>query len=186
MLSDRSIRAALNSGRLRIHPLADDTVIQPSSVDVHLAADFRVFDSHAHQVIDPRRLPADLTREVVASADRPFVLHPGQFVLASTVETIGVPDDLVARVEGKSSLGRCGLCVHATAGFVDAGFQGQITLELSNVASLPVLLYPGMKIAQLAFQQLDGPAERPYGHPDLNSKYQGQSGPTASRYHRNR
>lgn len=185
ILSDTAIRAAIDAGDLTLDPVDLDRALQPTSVDVHLAASFRTFNSHRHQVIDPRRLPADLTTETTASAEDPFVLHPGEFALAATVETVGLHGPIVGRVEGKSSLGRCGLAIHATAGFIDAGFEGAITLELSNVANLPVLLYPGMAIAQFAFFAVQGEVARPYGHPDLGSKYQGQSGPTASVYHRN-
>ncbi|MFA9443830.1 dCTP deaminase [Egicoccus sp. AB-alg6-2] len=185
ILSDRSIRDALASGRLVIDPL-DDGAVQPSSVDVRLAPQFRVFANHRYAVIDVRAEQSDLTDLVEVPHGEPFVLHPGEFVLGSTVERIGLPDDLVARIEGKSSLARLGLVIHSTAGFVDAGFDGDVTLELSNVATLPILLYPGMRIAQFAFFQLDRPAEHPYGSDTPGSKYQGQRGPTASRYHLNR
>jgi len=185
ILSDRSIRDALDNGRLVIEPL-DEGAVQPSSVDVRLAPLFRVFANHRYAVIDVRNEQADLTDLVEVPAGEPFVLHPGEFVLGSTVERIGLPDDLVARIEGKSSLARLGLVIHSTAGFVDAGFDGDVTLELSNVATLPILLYPGMRIAQFAFFQLDRPAEHPYGSNAPGSKYQGQRGPTASRYHLNR
>jgi dCTP deaminase len=184
ILSDRTIRAALASGRLGIEPL-DTEAVQPSSVDVRLAGDFRVFANHRHLAIDPREVQPDLTDIVQKSDGEAFVLHPGEFVLGSTLERITLPDDLVARLEGKSSLARLGLVVHSTAGFIDAGFDGDVTLELSNVATLPILLHPGMRVAQLAFFQLDGPAEHPYGSGKVGSKYQGQRGPTASRYHLN-
>lgn len=183
ILSDRSIKEALAAGRIGIDPLADDAV-QPSSVDVRLGGQFRVFANHRYPHIDVRVDQPDLT-DLVEVADGPFVLHPGEFVLGATLERITLPADLVARLEGKSSLARLGLVIHSTAGFIDAGFDGDVTLELSNVATLPILLYPGMKIAQFAFFALDRPAERPYGSGASGSKYQGQSGPTASRYHLN-
>ncbi len=185
ILSDGSIRRALASGRLVIDPM-DDAQIQPASVDVRLGSEFLVFRNHTCEVIDPYDRSADLNERVHVAEGSAFVLHPGEFVLATTVEAIGLPDDLVARVEGKSSLGRLGLLIHATAGFVDPGWsRGQITLELSNVATLPIKLWPGMRIGQLSFHTLDAPAERPYGHADLDSKYVGQRGPVASQYARN-
>jgi dCTP deaminase len=184
ILSDRSIRAALATGHIRIDPLDEDAV-QPSSVDVRIASSFRVFANHRHLAIDPHQVQPDLTDAVEKVDGEPFVLHPGEFVLGSTLERITLPDDIVARLEGKSSLARLGLVVHSTAGFIDAGFDGDVTLELSNVATLPILLHPGMRVAQLAFFQLDQPAEHPYGSRKVGSKYQGQRGPTASRYHLN-
>lgn len=184
ILSDGSIREALASGRIAIEPLAPDAV-QPSSVDVRLAATFRVFANHRYPSIDVRQPQPELTELVEADQDEPFVLHPGEFVLGSTLEVVRLPTDVVARLEGKSSLARLGLVIHSTAGFIDAGFKGDVTLELSNVATLPILLYPGMKIAQLAFFPLDRPAEHPYGSSVVGSKYQGQRGPTPSRYHLN-
>lgn len=184
ILSDRSIREALRTGRIKIDPLADDAV-QPSSVDLRLDRRFRVFHNHRYPHIDVRQPHPELTELVEVDPGDPFVLHPGEFVLAATLERVRLGDDLVARIEGKSSLGRLGLLVHATAGFVDPGFDGHLTLELSNVATLPIVMYPGMRISQLAFFQLDAPAERPYGSPGVGSKYQGQAGPTASRYHLN-
>jgi len=185
ILSDGTIRRLLDSGRLVIDPI-EDVQVQPASVDVRLGPEFLVFRNHVTEVIDPYDKPADLNERVTVAEGTAFVLHPGEFVLGTTVESIGLPDDLVARVEGKSSLGRLGLLIHATAGFVDPGWpRGQITLELSNVATLPIKLWPGMRIGQLSFHTLDAPAERPYGHVDLNSKYVGQSGPMASQYARN-
>jgi dCTP deaminase len=184
ILSDGTIREALASGRIGIDPL-DDGAIQPSSVDIRLHPAFRVFANHRYRAIDPKASQPDLTDRVEVPDGEPFVLHPGEFVLGSTLERITLPDDVVARLEGKSSLARLGLVIHSTAGFIDAGFDGDVTLELSNVATLPILLYPGMRIAQLAFFPLDKPAERPYGSDGLGSKYQGQSGPTASEYVRN-
>ena len=185
ILSDGSIRRALADGRLIIDPL-EDAQIQPASVDVRLGPDFLVFRNHSVEVIDPFDRPEDLNDQIHVPDGAAFVLHPGEFVLGTTVEAIGLPDDLVARVEGKSSLGRLGLLIHATAGFVDPGWpKGQITLELSNVATLPIKLWPGMRIGQLSFHTLDAAAERPYGHADLNSKYVGQTGPVASQYARN-
>ncbi len=184
ILSDRSIREAIDAGRIAIDPLDPDHV-QPSSVDVCLAPRFRVFLNHTRGVIDVRAEMPELTTEVTVAEDQAFVLHPGEFVLGSTVERVRLPEDLVARLEGKSSLGRLGLLIHSTAGFVDAGFEGDLTLELSNVANLPITLYAGMKIGQLSFLQMTTPADRPYGSPGLGSKYQGQAGPTASEGHRN-
>jgi dCTP deaminase len=181
ILSDRDIRAELEAGRIVVDPLGEDA-IQPASVDVRIDDSFRVFANHKQPYIDPRQEQTNLTELIKVAPEDPFVLHPGEFVLGSTFERVVLPDDLVARLEGKSSLGRLGLLVHATAGFVDAGWDGWLTLELSNVATLPIALYPGMKIGQLAFFQLDAPAERPYGSAELGSKYRGQRGPTASRF----
>lgn len=183
ILSDRSIKEAIAAGRIGIDPLMDDA-IQPSSVDVRLGGQFRVFANHRYPHIDVRTEQPELT-ELVEVDEGPFVLHPGEFVLGATLERITLPADVVARLEGKSSLARLGLVIHSTAGFIDAGFDGDVTLELSNVATLPILLYPGMKIAQFAFFMLDRPAENPYGSGASGSKYQGQRGPTASRYHLN-
>ncbi len=185
ILSDRTVRKLLAEGRLVLEPLEDDQ-IQPASVDVRLGRGIRVFRNHTAEYIDPYEAHTDLTELVEIAEGSPFVLHPGEFVLGSTIERIGLPDDVVARVDGKSSLGRLGILIHATAGFIDAGFNGQITLELSNVATLPIRLWPGMKIGQISFMRIDEPVERPYGHPDLGSKYQGQSGPVASEYSHNR
>nr|WP_196791266.1 dCTP deaminase [Motilibacter aurantiacus] len=185
-MSDGTIRRLLAEGRLVIDPI-DPAQVQPASVDVRLGAEFLVFRNHTAEVIDPYEKRDDLMEKVRVPEGQPFVLHPGEFVLGTTLEAIGLPDDLVARVEGKSSLGRLGLLIHATAGFVDPGWtRGQITLELSNVATLPIKLWPGMRIGQLSFHCLDAPAERPYGHPDLGSKYVGQRGPVASQYQQNR
>ena len=184
ILSDRSIRQALDNGRIVIEPLAEGAV-QPSSVDVRLDRAFRVFANHRYPYIDVRAHQPDLTELVEVAWDEPFILHPGEFVLGATLERIGLPDDIVARLEGKSSLGRLGLLIHSTAGFVDAGFDGYVTLELSNVATLPIAIYPGMKVGQFAFFRLDQAAENPYGSKATGSKYQGQRGPTASRYHLN-
>ncbi len=184
ILSDRTIREELAAGRIVIDPL-DPTSIQPSSVDLRLDRLFRVFLNHTTSVIDVKRNLEELTRLVEIGPDDAFILHPGEFVLGSTFELVGLPDDLVARIEGKSSLGRLGLLIHSTAGFIDAGFAGHITLELSNVASLPITLYPGMKIGQVSFLQMTTPAEQPYGSSAVRSKYQGQRGPTPSRYWEN-
>jgi dCTP deaminase len=184
ILSDGTIRAYLASGRLAVDPLGEGA-IQPSSVDVRLGGQFRVFANHRYSSIDVRADQPGLTDLVEVPDGEPFVLHPGEFVLGSTLERIRLPDDLVARIEGKSSLARLGLVIHSTAGFVDAGFDGDVTLELSNVATLPILLYSGMRVAQFAFFMLDKPAERPYGSGASGSKYQGQRGPTSSRYHLN-
>jgi dCTP deaminase len=180
LLSDRDIKAELDTERVRIDPY-DPGMIQPSSIDVRLDKYFRLFDNHKYPVIDPAKDQPELTRLVEVDPDDGFVLHPGEFVLGSTLETVSLPDDLAARVEGKSSLGRLGLLTHATAGFVDPGFSGHVTLELSNVATLPIILWPGMKIGQLCFFRLSSPAENPYGSAKYGSHYQGQRGPTASR-----
>ncbi len=180
LLSDRDIRSDIQSGRVAVEPF-DEAMIQPSSVDVRLDKFFRVFENHKYSVIDPSIEQSELTREVIAEDDEAFILHPGEFVLASTYEIITLPDDIAGRLEGKSSLGRLGLLTHSTAGFIDPGFSGHITLELSNVANLPVKLYPGMKIGQLCLIKLSSPAEHPYGSAIYASRYQGQRGPTPSR-----
>nr|WP_015061025.1 dCTP deaminase [Streptomyces sp. W75]AFH75211.1 Deoxycytidine triphosphate deaminase [Streptomyces sp. W75] len=182
LLSDCHIRAAVSTGRLALSPY-DPELVQPASVDVRLGAEFRVFESHRYSHIDPAVEQPGMTRLVSPAAGEPFVLHPGEFVLASTLERVGLGADVAARLEGKSSLGRLGLVTHATAGFIDPGFEGHVTLELSNVANLPVKLWPGMRIGQLCVVALSGPAERPYGSEGLGSRYQGQSGPTESRSH---
>ena len=180
LLSDRDIRAEIAAGRVAVEPFAE-SMIQPSSVDVRLDRFFRVFENHKYSVIDPSIEQSELTREVVVEPNEHFILHPGEFVLASTYEIITLPDDIAGRLEGKSSLGRLGLLTHSTAGFIDPGFSGHITLELSNVANLPVKLFPGMKIGQLCLIKLSSPAEHPYGSAIYASRYQGQRGPTASR-----
>jgi dCTP deaminase len=184
ILSDRTIREELAAGRIVIDPL-DEGSVQPSSVDLRLDRLFRVFLNHTMPVIDVKRDLEDLTRLVEIQPDDAFILHPGEFVLGSTFEMLGLPDDLVARIEGKSSLGRLGLLIHSTAGFIDAGFCGHITLELSNVANLPITLYPEMKIGQVSFLKMTTPADAPYGSSAAGSKYQGQRGPTPSRYWEN-
>ena len=183
VLSDRSIRAQMAEGRIVVDPVNDDDV-QPASIDLHLDRHFLVFSNSRQPYIDVREPLDNLTEKVEIDASTPFMLHPGEFVLGSTLEHIELPDDLVARLEGKSSLGRLGLLIHSTAGFVDPGWRGRLTLELSNVARLPIALYYGMKIGQISFLQLTTPAQRLYGSPELGSKYQGQAGPTASRFHR--
>ncbi|GAA1719629.1 dCTP deaminase [Isoptericola hypogeus] len=180
LLSDRDIRAELDAGRVVLDPL-DPDMLQPSSIDVRLDRYFRLFDNHKYPFIDPSQEQPDLTRLVEVSPDEPFVLHPGEFVLGSTFESVTLPDDVAARLEGKSSLGRLGLLTHSTAGFIDPGFGGHVTLELSNVATLPITLWPGMKIGQMCFFRLSSPAEHPYGSQAYGSRYQGQRGPTASR-----
>jgi dCTP deaminase len=180
LLSDRDIRAELDAGRVALEPF-DEAMIQPSSIDFRLDKFFRVFENHRYPHIDPAQDQSDLTRMVETVGEEPFILHPGEFVLGSTYEVVSLPDDIAARVEGKSSLGRLGLLTHATAGFVDPGFSGHVTLELANVATLPIKLYPGMKIGQLCFFRLSSPAEHPYGSEKYGSRYQGQRGPTASR-----
>ena len=184
ILSDRTIREALDAKRISIDPL-DPASVQPSSVDVRLDHRFLVFRNHTRGLIDVKEDLTDLTEPVEASDDNPFILHPGEFVLGSTLERIALPIDLVARLEGKSSLGRLGLLIHSTAGFIDAGWDGQITLELSNVASLPITLYPGMKVGQVSFMQMTTEADNPYGSGVIGSKYQGQVGPRPSQYWKN-
>jgi dCTP deaminase len=180
LLSDRDIRLELDSGRIGLSPL-DLEMVQPSSVDVRLDRFFRLFDNHKYPYIDPAEHQPDLTRLLEVRPDQPFILHPGEFVLGSTFELVTLPDDIAARLEGKSSLGRLGLLTHSTAGFVDPGFSGHVTLELSNVATLPIKLWPGMKIGQLCFMRLTSPTETPYGSGPYGNRYQDQRGPTASR-----
>ncbi len=180
LLSDRDIRAEVTSGRVGIEPF-DPSMIQPSSIDVRIDRYFRVFENHRYPHIDPAVEQEDLTRLVQPADQDPFVLHPGEFVLASTYEVITLPDDIAGRLEGKSSLGRLGLLTHSTAGFIDPGFSGHVTLELSNVATLPIMIWPGMKIGQLCLFRLSSAAEHPYGTGEYGSRYQGQRGPTASR-----
>jgi dCTP deaminase len=182
ILSDRDIRAELAAGRIVIDPYVPEAV-QPSSVDIHLGNRFRVFRNNRTAVIDPRADQPELTELVEIAGDEPFILHPGEFVLGATLERVALPDDLVARLEGRSSLGRLGLMIHSTAGYVDPGWEGTLTLELSNAANLPIKLYDGMKIGQISFQRLSSPAEVPYGDPRIGSRYRGQTDPTASRYH---
>jgi dCTP deaminase len=184
ILSDRSIRDQIEAGRIVVDPLIAAN-IQPSSVDLTLDRFFRVFRNHTMRVIDVRERQEELTELVEIADEDAFVLHPGEFVLGSTAERVALPDDLVARLEGKSSLGRLGLLIHSTAGFVDAGWDGYLTLELSNVANLPITLYPGMKIGQISFLQMTTPADVPYGSSQVGSKYQNQRGPTPSRYFEN-
>ncbi len=184
LLSDRDIKAELDAGRVGLDPL-DLSMIQPSSIDVRLDRYFRLFDNHKYPFIDPAEDQPELTHLVESNDDQPFILHPGEFVLGSTFELVTLPDDVAARLEGKSSLGRLGLLTHSTAGFIDPGFNGHVTLELSNVATLPIKLWPGMKIGQLCFFRLSSPAEKPYGSSEYSSRYQGQRGPTASRSFQN-
>jgi dCTP deaminase len=184
VLSDRTIRRLIDEGRIGIDPF-DPSLMQPSSLDVRVDRLFRVFRNSRYPYIDVKQAQDDLTELVAVDGDEAFILHPGEFVLGSTLERVTLPDDLVARLEGKSSLGRLGLLIHSTAGFIDPGWDGHVTLELSNVANLPITIYPGMKIGQVSFVQLSEPAETPYGAGALGSKYQGQQGPTPSRYYRN-
>ena len=184
VLSDVAIRRLVDSGRIVVDPF-DASLMQPSSLDVRVDRLFRVFRNSRYPYIDVKQAQEELTELVEVDGDEPFILHPGEFVLGSTLERIALPDDLVARLEGKSSLGRLGLLIHSTAGFIDPGWDGHVTLELSNVANLPITIYPGMKIGQLSFVQLSEPAEKPYGSGGLGSKYQGQRGPTPSRYWQN-
>lgn len=180
LLSDKDIRAEIDNGRVRVDPY-EPSMVQPSSIDVRLDRFFRVFENHKYPHIDPAVEQPDLTRLVEPEGDEPFILHPGEFVLGSTYEVISLPDDLASRLEGKSSLGRLGLLTHSTAGFIDPGFSGHVTLELSNVATLPIKLWPGMKIGQLCLFRLTSSAEFPYGSQQYGSRYQGQRGPTPSR-----
>ena len=184
VLSDRTIRAEIDAGRIAFDPY-DPSLIQPSSVDVRVDRSFRVFHNARHPFIDVRKAQEDLTELVTVPGDEAFILHPGEFVLGQTLERVRLPDDIVARLEGKSSLGRLGLLIHSTAGFIDPGWDGHVTLEHSNVANLPITIYPGMKIGQLSFVQLSEAAEHPYGSAGIGSKYQGQRGPTPSRYWQN-
>jgi dCTP deaminase len=184
LLSDRDIKAEIDSGRVRLEPY-DEAMVQPSSIDVRMDKYFRLFDNHRYPFIDPAEDQPDLTRLIEVERGEPFILHPGEFVLGSSYEVVTLPDDLAARLEGKSSLGRLGLLTHSTAGFVDPGFSGHVTLELSNAATLPIKLWPGMKVGQLCFFRLSSPTENPYGSAKYGSRYQGQRGPTASRSFQN-
>jgi dCTP deaminase len=183
-MSDRDIRASIEAGQIGLEPL-EMGLLQPSSIDVRLDRFFRLFDNHKYAFIDPAEQQDELTRLIEVDPSEPFILHPGEFVLGSTYEFVTLPDDVAARLEGKSSLGRLGLLTHSTAGFVDPGFKGHVTLELSNVATLPIKLWPGMKIGQLCFFKLTSPSEHPYGSEKYASRYQGQRGPTASRSYKN-
>jgi len=181
ILSDRTIREEVAAGRIVVDPF-DEGCVQPSSIDLHVDSQFRVFANSRYAYIDVQREMPDLTELVEVAQGEPFILHPGEFVLGSTLERVALPDDLVARLEGKSSLGRLGLLIHSTAGYVDPGWDGYLTLELSNVANLPITIYPGMKIGQISFFRLTTPADSPYGSSAAGSKYQGQRGPTPSRF----
>ena len=183
-MSDRDIRASIVAGQIGLEPL-EMGLLQPSSIDVRLDRFFRLFDNHKYAFIDPAEQQDELTRLIEVDPTEPFILHPGEFVLGSTYEFVTLPDDVAARLEGKSSLGRLGLLTHSTAGFVDPGFKGHVTLELSNVATLPIKLWPGMKIGQLCFFKLTSASEHPYGSEKYSSRYQGQRGPTASRSYKN-
>jgi dCTP deaminase len=184
VLSDRTIRAEIEAGRIEIDPF-DADLVQPSSIDVRVDRRFRVFHNARYPYIDVRQPMEDLTELVEVAEDEPFILHPGEFVLGQTLERVTLPNDLVARLEGKSSLGRLGLLIHSTAGFVDSGFSGNLTLELSNVANLPITIYHAMPIGQISFMRMDGPVDRPYGSRETRSKYQGQAEPTPSRFYLN-
>ncbi len=184
LLSDRDIKAEIDAGRVQLDPF-DAAMVQPSSVDVRLDRFFRVFENHRYPHIDPAQEQPDLTRMVEPASEEPFILHPGEFALASTYEVVTLPDDVAGRLEGKSSLGRLGLLTHSTAGFIDPGFSGHVTLELSNVATLPIKLWPGMKIGQLCLFRLSSAAEHPYGSAKYGSRYQGQRGPTPSKSYLN-
>jgi dCTP deaminase len=184
VLSDRTIREEIDAGRIALDPF-DASLIQPSSIDLRVDRKFRVFHNARYPFIDVRQPQDDLTELIEMEGDEPFILHPGEFVLGQTLERVRLPDDIVARLEGKSSLGRLGLLIHSTAGFIDCGFEGNLTLELSNVANLPITIYHGMPIGQISFMRMDGPVERPYGSGETRSKYQGQAEPTPSRFHLN-
>jgi len=184
VLSDQTIRAEIEAGRIAFDPF-DPEMVQPSSVDVRVDRTFRVFHNARYPFIDVRTPMEGLTELVEVEGEEPFILHPGEFVLGQTLERVRLPDDLVARLEGKSSLGRLGLLIHSTAGFVDAGFEGNLTLELSNVANLPITIYHGMPIGQISFMRMDAPVQRPYGSEEAGSKYQGQAEPTPSRFYLN-
>jgi dCTP deaminase len=184
VLSDKTIRAEIDAGRIVIDPY-DESLVQPSSVDVRVDNRFRVFNNSRYPYIDVRQPMEDLTEPVEIEGEEPFILHPGEFVLGQTLERVTLPNDLVARLEGKSSLGRLGLLIHSTAGFVDSGFSGNLTLELSNVANLPITIYQGMPIGQMSFMRMDAPVDRPYGSEETGSKYQGQAEPTPSRFYLN-
>jgi dCTP deaminase len=184
LMSDRDIRASIEANQIGLEPL-DMSLLQPSSFDVRIDRFFRLFDNHKYAYIDPAEPQEELTRFIEVAPDEPFILHPGEFVLGSTYEFVKLPDNVAARLEGKSSLGRLGLVTHSTAGFVDPGFNGHVTLELSNMATLPIKLWPGMKIGQLCFFQLSSPSETPYGSAKYLNRYQGQRGPTASRSYMN-
>lgn len=180
LISDHDIRAEIDRGRIALDPY-DPSMLQPASIDVRLDRYFRLFDNHKYPYIDPSQEQSELTRLVETKPDEPFVLHPGEFVLGATYEKVTLPDDVAARLEGKSSLGRLGLLTHSTAGFIDPGFSGHVTLELSNMATLPIMLWPGSKVGQLCFFRLTSPTEHPYGTGEYGNRYQGQRGPTASR-----
>ena len=182
LLSDRDIKAEISAGRVQMDPY-DEAMIQPSSIDVRLDRWFRVFENHKYPHIDPSIEQEDLTRLLETEGDEPFILHPGEFVLGSTYEVVSLPDDVAGRLEGKSSLGRLGLLIHSTAGYVDPGWVGNLTLELGNVARLPITLYPGMKIGQISFHRMSSVVDQPYGSKELRSRYQGQTEPTASAIH---
>ncbi|WP_421084488.1 dCTP deaminase [Rothia nasimurium] len=184
LFSDQDIRKDLAAGRIQLEPY-DEAMIQPASVDVRLDRFFRLFDNHKYPHIDPSQEQKDLTRLVEVAPDEPFILHPGEFVLGATYEKVTLPNDVAARLEGKSSLGRLGLLTHSTAGFIDPGFSGHVTLELSNMATLPIMLWPGSKVGQLCFFKLTSPVENAYGTGPYGNRYQGQRGPTASRSYLN-
>lgn len=184
LFSDQDIRKEIDAGRIALEPY-DPSMIQPASVDVRIDRFFRLFDNHKYPYIDPSQDQEDLTRLVEVAPDDPFILHPGEFVLGATYEKVTLPDNIAARLEGKSSLGRLGLLTHSTAGFIDPGFSGHVTLELSNMATLPIMLWPGSKVGQLCFFQLTSATEHPYGSGAYGNRYQGQRGPTASRSYLN-
>ncbi len=184
VLSDRTIREEIQAGRIVFDPY-DESLIQPSSIDVRVDNRFRVFQNSRYPYIDVRQPMEDLTELVEITGDDPFILHPGEFVLGQTLERVTLPDDIVSRLEGKSSLGRLGLLIHSTAGFVDPGWHGNLTLELSNVANLPITIYHGMPIGQMSFMRMDGAVEHPYGSGEVGSKYRGQGEPTPSRFYKN-
>ncbi|MBI2144994.1 dCTP deaminase [Candidatus Woesearchaeota archaeon] len=184
LLSDKSIREAIAKGKIAVKPFFEDC-IQPSSIDVHLDNKFLLFNRAKHGVIDVKQKQEDLMTPVEIKDDEPFILHPGEFVLGSTLESIKLANDVAGRIEGKSSLGRLGLLIHSTAGYIDPGWEGNLTLELSNVSPLPITLYFKMKIGQISFTTMSTPVERPYGSKELGSHYQGQKVPIASKFYEN-
>ena len=184
VLADRDINAAIERGEIVVRPF-DPRDVQPASVDLHLDRKFRVFRNNRYPYIDLRQPQPDLTELLEIRDEEPFILHPGEFVLGQTLEWVEIPNDLLAHLDGKSSLGRVGLLIHSTAGYVDPGWKGTLTLELSNVANLPITIYHEMKIGQISFMRMTEPASAPYGSSALGSKYQGQRGPTPSRYWQN-
>ncbi|MDD5959199.1 dCTP deaminase [Methanobrevibacter wolinii] len=183
ILSDQDLKEYIKNKKIIIDPLKDEEQIQPSSVDMRLGDEFKVFKVIRKPYIDPKDDEdlASYMESIIVENNNAFIIHPGEFALATTYEYVKVPNDLVARVEGRSSMGRLGVTMHVTAGYIDPGFEGKITLEISNIGAMPVALYPGQRVCQLVFETMTNPAEKPYGHPDRNSKYMGQKSPETSR-----